>query len=99
MHFDHSRVSEVGLYQAMAAADVAQTLIHLECLGFRVDPEPLISRLLPTLKRDYLITTSELSIFWYARRHHRSSPMSIRIDWLHFQHAKEALEDGHGLSD
>jgi hypothetical protein len=70
----------VMYFDAMAAADFAQMLIHLETLGFRVDPEPLTSRLLPAIKKRDVISSAEVSVFWYSSVRHKGSPMSVIVD-------------------
>ncbi|MBK3780104.1 hypothetical protein G3A43_07525 [Paraburkholderia aspalathi] len=72
--------SGVMFFKSLSAADFAQLLIHLEALGYRVDPEPLTAQLLPTITKKKLISGAEVSVFWYSRERHRGQPMYVTID-------------------
>jgi len=72
--------SGVMFFDSLSAADFAELLMHLEELGFRVDPGPLVEYLLPGLKSKNLLSSAELSVFWFARVRHRGEPNSICVD-------------------
>jgi hypothetical protein len=82
----------VVLDVALPIADFAQLLIHLEQLGFRVDPDPLIRLLLPMVAQKAILTQSELSIFWYERQRHRGEPLTIALDSKKYVPFGETLE-------
>lgn len=72
--------SGVMYFDALSAADFAELLIHLEEMGFRVDPGPLVEYLAPSLKAKKLLSSAELSVFWFARVRHRGEPRTISVD-------------------
>jgi hypothetical protein len=53
-------------FEHIRATDFAALLILLEKLGLPVDPEQLVALLLPEVKRNKLITSSQLGILWYG---------------------------------
>ncbi|WP_157641853.1 hypothetical protein [Burkholderia ubonensis] len=69
--------SGVMLFQAIAAVELAEVLMHLEALGFRVDPEPLVSEIRSQLDSATRLSQPELSVFWYSSVRHRGSPITI----------------------
>lgn len=71
-------VRGVMLYDGLSAAETAFLLINLEELGFRVDPTPLISELLPSLGKRRLLSSAELSVFWYSRTRGRNPPSRVK---------------------
>ncbi|KIN90200.1 hypothetical protein PO78_1779 [Thauera sp. SWB20] len=66
------------LHEALPAANVAFLLIHLEELGFQVDPAPLISELRPSLEKRPLLSSAELSVFWYSQTRGRNPPCRVK---------------------
>lgn len=63
----------------MAAPDFAQLLTYLEALGFRADPEPLTSRLVPAIAKKKLISSAEVTVFRYSRERHKGSQMYLSV--------------------
>ncbi|WP_157643908.1 hypothetical protein [Burkholderia ubonensis] len=68
------------LFPALAAVEFAEMLMCLEALGFRVDPEPLVSELSAQLTQATMLSGSELSVFWYQHTRHRGHPITIDVD-------------------
>lgn len=83
---------ETVLYQAMAASDVAQLLIHLEACGFAVDPAPLATALITEVRQRRMLNASELSVLRFERWRHKGPPMTIRAPG----DAVPALPEQHG---
>lgn len=69
---------DVMIFEALPAADCASLLIQLEELGFLVDPAPLTSELLPSLGKRRLLSSAELSVFWYSRTRGRNPPSRVK---------------------
>lgn len=65
------------LHEAMSASDVAQLLINLEAIGFKVDPAPMVDALVNGIRKRPMIDNSELSVLWFERNRHRGPPMTI----------------------
>lgn len=74
--------SGVMFFQALSAADFAQFLMHLEALGFRVDPLPLTEQLLPGIQKKKLLSSAEISVCWYSRTRHRGDAMFVTVDTI-----------------
>jgi hypothetical protein len=56
----------------LRVASFAALLIFLERLGLPVDPQPLVQRLRPGLKRGpRLLTSDELHVLWYDQERHK----------------------------
>ncbi|MEX3983689.1 hypothetical protein AB4Y45_32425 [Paraburkholderia sp. EG287A] len=69
----------VMYFQALSACDLAHLLIHLEALGFRIDPELLVTALLPAISQKPLLSRSELTAFWYSATRHRGAPVTVSV--------------------
>lgn len=74
----HKRASGVMLTQALSAYDVANMLINLERFGFSIDPEPLVTALLPAVEQMKVVTSSQLSVLWYLSQRHRGEPVVVK---------------------
>lgn len=61
--------------KGLPSMDVAAMLVRLEKLGFNVNPEPLVTALLPQVRTSNLITASELEVLWHAKERHRAEVM------------------------
>lgn len=75
-----SKQASVSGFKGVSAADTAELLICMECLGFTIDPEQLVYLLNPSLKELELLTQSQLSVFWFHKTRHKSAPVSISVD-------------------
>jgi hypothetical protein len=74
-----ARSSSVSGFHALAAVDVAELLIQIERLGFLVDPMPLVESLLPGIKGLRRITSSELSVLWFAKHRHKMASQLVQV--------------------
>lgn len=69
---------QVCFHDALSAGDLAFLLIKLEEMGFQVDPSPLVSRLLPSLKNASILNEQELAVLWYSKTQGRNYPVQIK---------------------
>lgn len=72
-HRPRATSNSVTFSASWTAEDAAGLLILLECLGFHVDPSPLVDALLPKLPSRGMITEAQLDVLWYARTRGRRS--------------------------
>lgn len=75
-----ARSNSASGFHALAAADVAELLVHMERLGFTVDPMPLIEALTPSIKSLSRITDSQLSVLWFAKHRHKMTPEVLEVE-------------------
>lgn len=80
MHAQPGRKTWVLGAERIAAADAAHMLILLERLGFAIDPTPLCTPLLGSLKTRPYLTAAELAVLWHGRKRHRLEPLEVSAD-------------------
>jgi hypothetical protein len=74
----HKRTSGVMLTPALSVYDVASMLINLEKFGFSIDPEPLVTALLPKVEKMKVVSSSQLSVLWFSSQRHRGEPIVVK---------------------
>lgn len=62
-----ARSNNTMLNRALSAADCASFLIDLENIGFGIDPSFIVAVLETTIKKQKIITDSELRILWFKK--------------------------------
>ena len=79
-----ARSTGVVCLDALSAAEIAELLILLERCGFNTNPKPLADLLLPEISSKPILTSAELSVFWFTRNRHKNAPLSLGVDesWI-----------------
>ena len=87
----------VNGYKAIRLSELASFIIFLKTIGFDINIQTLLEKLLPTIKKKKIITNSELDVIWNEKSL-RNSKVSIHVsdqEW-NFEYCKKgSFENGY----
>jgi hypothetical protein len=79
--------------EGLTLPDLAYLAIMLERWAIPIDPAPLVTAVLPTLKGKSLLTDAELAVFWHARERGRMDLIRINAP---IPDAEHGMVETHG---